>query len=125
MNDPFNNEDFVVADCYVDFQFTKFIRFFAYHFLFFFTLGPFISPIFMKIENKNFIINMGFWKINAGTIFQAMHWIFLVTAIMLQFLYNDNNDLNSTELVMAVTATFLRCVTIAIRYATTTTSRIS
>ena len=67
--DPFNTEDFTIQDSYVTFNIGRFIRFFMYHFIFFFVSGP-ATVLFMKpFENMFFIRNMGFWGWTTSMVF--------------------------------------------------------
>lgn len=64
INDPFNDEDIWLDDCYVKFNYRIFIKMFFYHFMNFFVIGPLILPIIIIIEGKTFAINMGFYGLN-------------------------------------------------------------
>lgn len=122
--DPFNIEDFNLSDCYVSFHSWRFIKLFMYHFLFFFIFGPFISPLLILIENRNFVTNMGFCGLNITFAVQTIHWICYIVPFFLFWFMNDNNVLTLTEISLASLVFLLRAFIVAIRYATTTNSRV-
>eukprot|EP00347_Sterkiella_histriomuscorum_P006140 403353915 len=123
-DDPFNKEDFFKQDSYVTFKCGRFFRFFIYHFLFFFVTGPLTGVVLLLFESRRFLTNMGFMGINGSFMFQTLHWLFLMSGIVCYYVFNQDKYLDSIEVHMGCLATLLRCVVVAIRYATTTDSRI-
>ena len=61
MVDPFDKEEIIVKDSYVRFNYRRFIKFFMYHFLLFFVVGPITIPAIIWIEGLKFTKNMGMW----------------------------------------------------------------
>ncbi len=59
--DPFNDEDCIISDSYIEFKMLRFLKFFFYHMLFLLITGPFSIVVLIFFETKIFIINMGFW----------------------------------------------------------------
>jgi hypothetical protein len=119
-SDPFNKEDIAITDSHVKFHIIRFLKAFIYHFLFILVLGPFVSPILILLENKNFVINMGFYKSTLNFWLQVIHWLSMVFAIITYFKYNKKNYLSTSELGMAILCTILRLMIVSFRYSTTT-----
>ncbi|CDW86982.1 UNKNOWN [Stylonychia lemnae] len=123
-NDPFNIEDMIISDSYVYFKIGRFFKFFAYHFLYFFITGPLTFIFLLPFENLTFQRNMGFYGFSTSSFFQTFHWLFLNIAFYSNLILDKDEILEPVEILMALIVTLMRCFIVAIRYATTTDSRI-
>ena len=93
--------------------------------LYYFTIGPFISPFLILIENRTYVKNIGFYpSLHPVFIYQVVSWLFLAGGFFLFFVFNQNNYLDVINLWGAASCVFMQCVVIAFRYATTTKSKL-
>ncbi|CDW77518.1 UNKNOWN [Stylonychia lemnae] len=101
-----------------------FVRFFIYHILYFVVLGPFTFIILRIFETKELMINMGFYGISRSYLMQTSQWLSLIIPLYLHIFDNEKGQLSQTMLIVALVQVLLRCMIVAVRYATTVSSTL-
>lgn len=109
------------------FDYNKFSKFFIYHLLFFFVLGPILGIILIPIEGIEMVLNMGFLGFNFGFFLQFLIFcaggLNLYLTIFYKYYYEYNGKvggmlqyLEISELIFCLIAILIRILIIAFRY---------
>ena len=122
MTDPFDSEDFIEDDCHVHFNLPLFCKIFFYCFMYYILMGPPFSLIVLRIEGRNFAVNLGFWGCNKEHLKQYIHFLCMVGSVFPYYFYQKELRLNTIEIIMAMLVTFIKTFNKAFNIATSTVS---
>ncbi|CDW84058.1 UNKNOWN [Stylonychia lemnae] len=121
-DDPFNKEDLIIKDTFTTFKMDLFFKIFIYHLIFFLGLGPFTFIILRLFESKQFLINMAFEGKGSHYWIQISQWLSLIIPFYMYIFLNDKGFMSQTIIILTLVQTILRCMIVAVRYATTVAS---
>ena len=111
------------------FNWSYFIEFFFYHFMFYFVLGPLFCLVFLPIIGIPLMRNMGFWGFNFTYVSQFMTWLlpFSVAVILIiEPSWNEDQAVVTLiDLYTLVSLSLLRISNISSKYATFTPEKMS
>jgi len=125
-------------EAFVIFDFSSFLKYFTYHLIYFFLLGPIFGLILLPIEGYNKLYIMGFFGLNFVSITQFLTFLCggpnIILLIYFKYYYINKSTLfqenllelfDNTELIFCCISIFIRSFIIGVRYGYTHREKIS